>query len=133
MRWLPTYFLTLALLAFGTLTQGNDGLWWISLFVFAPIAGLSILYIHCRPAATKTGLWLAAGHVGTLTIGVAVLPGYWRRVTLARDHIGAGSNADYIGAFEPARWHWCWAPVMTLLLLGLVSAIFCSLRQMKEV
>ncbi len=128
MRWIPTYFLTLAMAAFGTVTQGDDDAWFTSLFLFAPISAVAIIWILFRPAANRHVLWFALAHILTFCLGVIVLPAYWLRVTLGHDHIGAGFSEDYVKSFEPARWHTFWAPVMTALLIALIVAIVRSIR-----
>ncbi len=117
--WLLTYLLPWALLAFGTVTQGDDGPWMFSLFFYAPMIALGFLLLAVRWRDLPRDRWFGCFHIITLVVAARVLPAYWQRVTLARNHIGAGFSADYIGSFEPEWWHSFWAPTMTLL-------VFCA-------
>ena len=117
--WLLTYFLPWTMLAFGTVTQGDDGPWMFSLFFLAPAVALGFVLLGLYWRHLRHRRWLGLLHVVSIIVAVRVLPGHWQRVTLARDHIGAGFSTDYIGAFEPEWWHFFWAPVMTLL-------VFCA-------
>jgi hypothetical protein len=115
--WSLTFLLPLALLVVGTVTQGNDGPWLFSLFFLAPAAALGFLLLAAARREVPQHRFLGLAHLVTLLFAIRVLPAYWRRVTLARDHIAAGFSADFIRAFEPEWWHVLWAPVMTSLLL----------------
>jgi hypothetical protein len=115
--WLLRYLLPWAMLAFGTVTQGDDGPWMLSLFFLAPAVALGFVLLGIYWGRLHHRRWLGLLHVVSVLIAARVLPGYWQRVTLARDHIGAGFSTNYIQAFEPAWWHSVWAPMMSLLVL----------------
>ena len=110
--WLLTYFLPWAILAFSTVTQGDDGPWMFSLFCIAPVVALGFALLAFSWRDLSQWRWFGAFHVITIVIAARTLPGYWERVTLARDHIGAGWSADYIGSFQPKWWHFWWAPLL---------------------
>jgi glucan phosphoethanolaminetransferase (alkaline phosphatase superfamily) len=131
LAWLLTYFLPLAMIAFGTLTQGDDSAWSFSLFVYAPIAaiGASILILRYKRIHDCCGMGLF--HILTVVLAVMILPGYWSRVTIQRDHIGAGFDASYVGSFEAERWHFWWAPVMTGLTAVIVFLVIYAFRKAK--
>ena len=126
--WLLTYSLPIALIAFGTVTQGDDDAWRVSLFLLSPIAVIGCLMLSILRKKAKSFRWMGAIHIITILLAVVILPGYWARVTIARDHIGAGFNSDYVGAFEPEIWHCWWAPVMTLLVVWVALLGGCAFR-----
>ena len=115
LAWLLTYALPLAIIAFGTVTQGDDGPWSFSLFVFAPVAAIGAVILLIRRRSLYEFRWMGLLHILTVILAIRILPGYWTRVTINHNHIGAGFDQSYEGAFEAAAWHSWWAPVMTLL------------------
>lgn len=115
--WVLTLFLPWALVAFGTVTQGDDDAWRASLFFFAPVVAVGFVLLGLSWRRLGQSRWMGCGHIVTLILAVRILPAYWTRVTLARDHIGAGFSTDYIRSFEPEWWHFYWAPVMTFLVI----------------
>lgn len=117
--WLLTYLLPWAMLASGSVTQGNDGPWMFSLFFLAPAGALGFVLLGVYWRDLRHRRWLGLLHVVSIIVAVRVLPGYWHRVTLGRDHIGAGLSTDYVQSFESEWWHSFWAPLMTLL-------VFCA-------
>jgi RsiW-degrading membrane proteinase PrsW (M82 family) len=114
--WSLTFLLPLAMLAFGTVTQGDDGPWMFSLFFLAPLVTLGFLLLAAAWRRLPEHRLIGLVHIVSVVVAFRMLPGYWRRVTLARDHIGAGFSPDNIGSFAPEWWHFHWAPAMTLLL-----------------
>jgi hypothetical protein len=117
--WSLTFLLPIALLAFGTVTQGDDGPWMFSLFFLAPVVALGFLLLTLARREVPYHRIIGLVHIVTFVIAARVLPGYWLRVTLARDHVGAGFSPDVAGHFDPEWWHGFWPPVMTLL-------VFCA-------
>ena len=118
--WLLTYLLPWTLLAHGTVNNGDDTPWILSLFCFAPVVAVGLVLLARRWGNLWSSRWLGLSHISTLVLAARVLPDYWRRVTLGGDHIAAGFSADYVHAFQPSFWHSFWAPVMTLLVLGVL-------------
>ena len=113
--WSLTFLLPLALLAFGTVTQGDDGPWMFSLFFLAPAVGFGFLLLAAARRDVPEHRIIGFVHIITVIVAVRVLPGYWR-ATLARNHVGAGFSPDVAGHFDADWWHCLWAPVMTLLV-----------------
>lgn len=128
LAWLLTYALPIALIAFGTVTQGDDDAWWGSLFIIAPVATIGCLMLSLTSGSIRRYRWMSVFHLVTVLLASTILPGYWVRVTIARDHIGAGFSTDYVRSFDPELWHFWWAPVMT----GLVAwVIFLTVRAFR--
>lgn len=113
--WWLTYLLPWALLAHGTVNNGDDTPWILSLFCFAPIVVLGFVLLTRRWRALWSGRWFGLPHIGTFVLAARVLPIYWQRVTISGGHIGAVVDAEY-GSMQPAPWHAFWAPVMTVLV-----------------
>ena len=132
LAWLLTYALPIALIAFGTVTQGDDDAWWGSLFVFAPVATVGCLILALTVRSVRCYRWMSTPHLLTALLAIKLLPGYWTRVTIARDHIGAGFSPDYVGAFDPELWHFWWAPVMTALVAWVIFLAVRAFRTKKE-
>ena len=116
--WLLTYALPVAIMAFGSVTQGDDDAWRASMFIVAPIAALGIGILWIGRAHNRRFRWMSVIHVLTVILAIRILPGYWTRVTVGHDHIGAGFDREYVGAFQPEAWHLWWAPIMTSLSLA---------------
>ena len=119
--WLATYALPIAILAFGTVTQGDDRPWLVALLLFAPIVVIGLLILILGHRDLYRNRWFALPHVITLYAGVAKLPNYWVAVTFGGDHIGAGFSKEYLDTFVPESWHLYWAPVMTILLMMVIG------------
>ena len=117
--WSLTFLLPLAMLVSGTVTQGDDDPWLFSLFFVAPVAAFGFLLLAAARQDVPRHRIIGLVHLVTLFVAVRVLPGYWQRVTLAPDHIGAGFSRDYVSSLEPDWWHPLWAPLMT-------SLVFCA-------
>jgi len=133
LAWLLTYSLPIALIAFGTVTQGDDDAWRASLFIFAPIAAFGCVVLSIRRRNVRCFRWMGTFHLVTILLAISILPAYWTRVTIARDHIGAGFNSDYVQSFEPESWHFWWAPVMTALTLWVAFlAVLAFLTKQAE-
>ena len=127
--WLLTYTLPVAIITFGTVTQGDDDAWRASMFFFAPIAALGIGILWIGRAHSRRFRWMSVIHVLTVILAIRILPGYWTRVTIGNDHIGAGFDREYVGAFEPKSWHFWWAPIMTSLSLAVA---FLAINAFKK-
>jgi hypothetical protein len=118
--WLLTYLLPLALIAFGTATQGDDSEWAGSLFLFGPIVALGIFLLLLSWSSLHKHRLLGVGHLLSLCLAIIILPNYWQRVTFGGSHIAAGMSEDYIDSFAPEPWHAFWAPVMTIFVVAVV-------------
>lgn len=129
LAWLLTYTLPLAIAAYGTVNQGDDGPWCFSLFVLAPISSVGILVLWRRREQIDRFRWMCIIHILTIILAVRILPDYWSRVTIRRDHIGAGFHPDNVGSFEPSTWHYFWAPVMTILSILTVIIVMLAFKQ----
>jgi len=51
--WLLTYLLPIALVAFGTVTQGDDDPWRLSFFIFAPVVASRDCNLDCPMERTQ--------------------------------------------------------------------------------
>lgn len=126
-----TYALPLAIIACGTVTQGDDGPWQFSLFILAPLAAIGAVILWIRRSDIRKLRWMSVIHIVTLIAAVRVLPGYWSRVTIAGDHIGAGFSRAYVGAFHPEPWHSWWAPTMTGLSMAIAALVIYAFIHRK--
>jgi hypothetical protein len=125
--WLLTYSLPIAIIAFGTLNQGDDGPWSMSLFVFAPLALIGSVILLLRLRRIYEYSWMGVFHIITAILAFRILPAYWTNATIGGDHIGAGFDQDYIGVFEASRWHFWWAPTMTVISAFVVILAFIAI------
>ena len=132
LAWLLTYALPIALIAFGSVTQGDDGPWTLSLFVFAPVASVGAVTLLLRRDRIYDYRWMGMIHILTAILAIRILPGYWSRVTIRRDHIGAGFDQSYVGVLEAASWHFWWAPVMTGLSVAIVFLAIHAMTKTKR-
>ncbi len=131
LAWILTYALPLAIIACGTVTQGDDGPWRFSLFILAPLVAIGAAILWVRRSDIRRLRWMSVIHIVTLIAAVRVLPEYWSRVTIAGDHIGTGFNRDYVGAFHPEKWHSWWAPTMTGLSMAIAALVIYAFIQRK--
>ena len=118
--WLLTYALPVAISAFGTASQGDDGPWSFSLFFLAPISAFGAVILVSRRASLREFSRLGLIHICTAILAVSILPSYWDRATIRGEHITAGLDPSPAVTFEPAAWHVWWAPVMTILTVIVV-------------
>ena len=119
--WSLTFLLPLALLAFGTGTQGDDGPWMFSFFFLGPTVLFGFLLLAASWRELPKHQMIGLVHFVTLVIGFRVLPGYWQRVTFGGDHLIAGFLAESARSFEAEWWHPLWAPLMTVLVACAVA------------
>jgi hypothetical protein len=126
--WLLTYALPLALIANGTLNQGDDNPWCFSLFYLSPLVAVGCLTLSLRVRTIRRFRWMSLFHLVTIFLAAIILPNYWMLVTIAQDHIGAAFDSSIADIHDPEAWHAWWAPIMTVLMVWVVCLIYLAFR-----
>jgi hypothetical protein len=111
--WILSYLHIIAVIPFGTCTQGDDDPWRGSLF-FALIALFGFLLIILGSIKSNKKSFMGLPHFFSLILILFNTPSYWIRVTFQGRHICAGFNDEYLNSFDPELWHRFWAPIITI-------------------
>ena len=124
--WILSYFQIIVLMTFGTCTQGDDDPWRASLiYSVVPFLGLILILVSSRNYRRSL---IGIPHILSLFLILYNTPPYWLRVTIQGQHICAGFDKGYGGAYEPQLWHRLWAPWVTILGLSFVVIGFLHLK-----
>ena len=125
--WIFSYMNIIALVPFGTCTQGDDDPWKASFF-YAGIAliGLLILLVGLRDN-NKYPVF-GVPHLLSIILILWNITPYWTRTTFQGQHVCTVFTGVDFSDFETKIWHRLWAPLITTLEIVFIMISYKGLK-----